>query len=104
MAHVASTAGAAVSEPEKLPIKWVARSEANFFFSPVSAGRMTLEEARELIAIPPDLRKLFAEAARRDESLAPLCNEAIELRSLISEKFEALLAREAAGKTRWRAI
>jgi len=96
VARVAS-AGPAMSEPpiEVLPIKWLARSEAQFFFSLVSTGRMKLQEARELIAIPEAIRKRLVEAAQRDESLAPLCNEAIELRDLISKKLELLLAREA---------
>jgi len=69
-----------------------AGSEARALFDLVAAGRMTADEARALIEIPADVRKLFKAAAEWDSTLAPLCLGAIEWRERVAQRFETLLA------------
>jgi hypothetical protein len=69
-----------------------AGSEARALFQMVAVGRMTPAEARDLIAIPPNVCALFKAAAEWDSSLAPLCLGAIEWRERVAARFESLLA------------
>ncbi|HKV25619.1 MAG TPA: hypothetical protein VJN93_13580 [Candidatus Acidoferrum sp.] len=71
---------------------WEATAEANWLADLVTTGRMSVEAARELIAVPDAARTLFNELACDDMPLAMFFNDALKMRKLISEKFEALLA------------
>lgn len=66
--------------------------EARWLLDLVAAGRMTVADACDLLAIPDDVRDVWLDAAASDPDLGLFILTAIMFRSRVAEKFDRLLS------------
>ena len=66
--------------------------EARWLLDLVAAGRMSVPEVCELLAVPNDVRAVWLDAAASDPDLGLFIFNAIVFRSRVAEKFDRLLS------------
>jgi hypothetical protein len=72
-----------------------ASNEAQWLADLVHAGKMTADEAREVITVPDGVQSVWAAASEWDWELRIMLTQAATFRKSVSEKFEKLLAAPA---------
>jgi hypothetical protein len=76
-------------KPEGMSVK--AATEARWLVGMVRRGAMSVEEARELVAVPPGVLKNWEEASKGDPALGETFAQSYAFRRLVSLHFEKRL-------------
>jgi hypothetical protein len=70
---------------KKAGMKNCARDKARWLVGLVASGRLTVDDARDAIAIPAEAQSVWAEASASDPELAAMLSEAANFRQLVGE-------------------
>jgi hypothetical protein len=76
-------------KPEGMSVN--AATEARWLVGMVQRGAMSVEEARELVAVPPGVLKNWEEASKSDPALGETFAQSCAFRKLVSLHFEKRL-------------